>query len=293
MEFVVNSSVEITSLGAYNPGSAGTITVAIYNVGSQTIVTNTLGSQLMATIPAGTTLTSGTYDAFVPLGSSYTLGAGTYMVVAWGYNQVAEGNLADYNSMDTAPVSTESTGSGLISFVAPGSYYGATPTASISFPTIGDGSLSNRYGAGTFQFIATPSSVCTVGGGLPPCAGGSACTSNSGCTSTICENSVCIGTTKTYEAYADGLQVGNQTNFTGSLGMDFTVVNPITVTQLGAFDSGGDGFTEVDGCTVSILQGHHLRRVFERRCDSRLGGDGHAQRDEPTALGRRSLRYAQ
>jgi PEP-CTERM motif len=36
--------------------------------------------------------------------------------------------------------------------------------------------------------------------------------------------------------------IGNQT-YTGSLGLDFNVVGPISITQLGTFDSGADGFT--------------------------------------------------
>ena len=37
--------------------------------------------------------------------------------------------------------------------------------------------------------------------------------------------------------------VGNQ-SYTGALGMDFEVLAPITITALGAFDSGGDGFDD-------------------------------------------------
>lgn len=41
-------------------------------------------------------------------------------------------------------------------------------------------------------------------------------------------------------AYSDPADVGNQ-GWTGSLGQDFTVNSPITITQLGVFDSGQNG----------------------------------------------------
>ena len=43
-------------------------------------------------------------------------------------------------------------------------------------------------------------------------------------------------------AYDVASQTGNQT-FAGNLGMDFDVSQPIVVTELGAFDAGGNGFT--------------------------------------------------
>mgnify|MGYP000976797337 CR=1 FL=1 len=44
-----------------------------------------------------------------------------------------------------------------------------------------------------------------------------------------------------FTAYTPTMTVGNQ-SFSGALGMDFNVNSSILVTQVGAFDSGGDGF---------------------------------------------------
>ncbi len=47
----------------------------------------------------------------------------------------------------------------------------------------------------------------------------------------------------TYTSYkVPATSVGGQSNHLGTLGLDFNVVTPINVTQLGAFDSGSDGF---------------------------------------------------
>ena len=43
-------------------------------------------------------------------------------------------------------------------------------------------------------------------------------------------------------AIAAGVQTGNQ-QWTGSIGNDFTVNSPVLITQLGAFDSGANGFS--------------------------------------------------
>jgi uncharacterized repeat protein (TIGR01451 family) len=51
-------------------------------------------------------------------------------------------------------------------------------------------------------------------------------------------------------AYDVPLQPGNQP-FTGNLGLDFDVLSPIVVTQLGAFDNNGDGF--VGAVSVQIF----------------------------------------
>ena len=168
MEFTVNSSIEITTLGAYDPPTASypngvNITVAIYDTATQQIVTNSGGSQLKTIVTAGTPVATGTYDRFINLASSFTLGSGTYMVVAWGYNlQTPKFN--DFNSYGAAGgANTENTGSGLI-FVrrqrvlrqrrtAP-----PAPTPAIDFPTTVDTGPANRWlrSAGTFQFEATP-----------------------------------------------------------------------------------------------------------------------------------------
>jgi hypothetical protein len=52
-------------------------------------------------------------------------------------------------------------------------------------------------------------------------------------------------------AYSTANTTGNQ-SFTGNLGNDFNVNSPILVTQLGAFDSGQDGF--VNTITVGLFQ---------------------------------------
>lgn len=47
------------------------------------------------------------------------------------------------------------------------------------------------------------------------------------------------------QAYSTGTATGNQ-NFTGNLGVDFNVNSAITVTAVGAFDSGGLPFSNMD-----------------------------------------------
>jgi len=46
--------------------------------------------------------------------------------------------------------------------------------------------------------------------------------------------------------------VGNQTNFAGSAGMDFVINDNVVITELGAFDSNGDGF--IGEITVQLWQ---------------------------------------
>jgi hypothetical protein len=53
------------------------------------------------------------------------------------------------------------------------------------------------------------------------------------------------------QAYFTNDTIGNQA-FSGNLGLDFNVNIPITVTELGAFDSGGLGFNP--GITVGLYQ---------------------------------------
>jgi hypothetical protein len=61
-----------------------------------------------------------------------------------------------------------------------------------------------------------------------------------------------VGTARAaFIAYSTANTTGNQ-NFTGNLGNDFNVNSPIFVTQLGAFDSGQDGF--VGTITVGLFR---------------------------------------
>jgi hypothetical protein len=56
---------------------------------------------------------------------------------------------------------------------------------------------------------------------------------------------------------------GNQ-GYTGSLGMDFRTLDPISITQLGAFDSGLNGFaglTDKQSITVSIFDTNTMKEV--------------------------------
>jgi len=53
------------------------------------------------------------------------------------------------------------------------------------------------------------------------------------------------------QAYSTADTTGNQ-NYGGNLGLDFNVISPITITALGAFDSGGLAFSP--GVTVGIYQ---------------------------------------
>jgi hypothetical protein len=162
-EFNVNSAISVTAIGAFNysgTGFSSPVQVAIYR-----LITGTW------TQVGGTAATfSGSYspssyvggNVFTTLGSSVTLGLGTYAIVAANYGTVAN---PDWNSsLDPGAAANQrpifQNGGGAISmpsgletaFYSSGSSLGG----SLSGLTTGNwGSPNPAFGAGTFQFNLT------------------------------------------------------------------------------------------------------------------------------------------
>lgn len=154
MDFVVNSTIQISALGAFTPVAMGglvtPITVQLYNTNtgsllySQSIDNNLNGSYLI-----GSSLF---YDLPIPL----LLGQGAYSIVASGYsNSQNNGNTATFPD-PFAPTWSTDGGGGLITFVGNGRFGSAN-----QFPGTVDGAFNhpaNAYAAGTFIYdsVATP-----------------------------------------------------------------------------------------------------------------------------------------
>jgi hypothetical protein len=149
LDFTVNGPIRVTELGAFDNGNPnllngvnGTsgITVGIFNT--------TTGLQVgpSVTFSASNVGTQINGDAFLP--TNITLLDGNYTIVAY--------NDGNYNANGSSPntTSTENSGGGLISFVGGGRYSGTE--SGLAFPTTMDGGPSNRYDAGTFEFVQAP-----------------------------------------------------------------------------------------------------------------------------------------
>ena len=55
-------------------------------------------------------------------------------------------------------------------------------------------------------------------------------------------------------AFVNGAQVGNQSQGPVNLGLEFTVLAPIFVNEIGAFDSGGGGFADLaSGSSIQVV----------------------------------------
>ena len=146
LDFNVNAPILIDQLGAFNDASAGAglttpITVRLWDRTTQ----NEVGSPI--TFPAGTPGTLINGSRFLPLATPIWLPAGFQgTIVAEGYGS---GVPVEQNGNNVAPTSIENSGGGLISFVGTGRFGNAG-----DYPTNIDGGPSNRYYAGTFDFVA-------------------------------------------------------------------------------------------------------------------------------------------
>jgi PEP-CTERM motif-containing protein len=144
MDFDVNSTITVTSLGVFDSGSDGlasTINAYIYNRDTQTAV----ASAVFATGNTGT-LVHG--ERFLALLTPLVLNAGFHgSIVAEGYGALEpNGNGGIISPPFT--LSTLDSGGGAISFVGTSRY----STTDHVYPNILDSGPANRYGAGTFQF---------------------------------------------------------------------------------------------------------------------------------------------
>jgi len=154
MDFVVNSDIRVTSLGAFDHNSdgiaSGTITTELWGRNENGTPTN-FADDSGAGILASDTFTSGSPGTliggsrFKTLGSPLLLTPGAYTIVAYGYSaSERNGNLGTGSTAGTVNV-----GGGLISPVGVSRNGG---TAGSSIGTGLDAGPANRYHAGTFQY---------------------------------------------------------------------------------------------------------------------------------------------
>jgi hypothetical protein len=176
-DFTVGSTpITITSLGAFDPATSATngtpltladpngIFVEIVNSSQAVVAGNGSGGAVEIT-SANSTQRAGSQFIFLNSFTPVTLTAGTYRLIAWGYSATVEENNAG-----SGGVTTIADSSGLISYpadngVAGGagnSFYNTTPGG---YPINGDGSQTNRYGAGSFTFTPEPAALGLIAAG--------------------------------------------------------------------------------------------------------------------------------
>jgi hypothetical protein len=163
-EFNVNSAISVTAIGAFNylgGGflSASPVQVAIYQLTGSTW-SQVAGTAVTFNGPASSYSYVG-YNAFSSLGSSVTLGNGTYAIVAANYGTVANPDWNRNQNLGT-PANQGTTfqnGGGAISM--PGGsetgFYssGSTLAGTLAGLTFGNwGSPLPTFGAGTFDFTS-------------------------------------------------------------------------------------------------------------------------------------------
>lgn len=162
LEFMVNSSIIVYSLGVYDSGADGIAD----NLHSQLWKrTGASSGMIISPVVAFTSVDPGTLvgnyrfrDLLVPL----ILKPGTYVINSWGFaNNIADKN-GNTNPSYPAPypMITGDTGGGLVTYTS--SFYGPSAGA---FPTIisSDGDPFH-YAAGNFQFaVPEPGTYLTLG----------------------------------------------------------------------------------------------------------------------------------
>ena len=209
MDFVITAPITVTSLGVFDDGSDGLrsrVGVELWSRddgGTPDDFRDDAGLELLASDTF-----RGTRDLLIG-GSRYSelnqpleLQPGAYSIVAFGFTSL------DRNAVGFAGGSVGDTAdTNAIRFVGSA----RLGERSDRFPRVPDVGPANRYGAGSFTFL-TADDI----GGAEPAAKGEVI------------------------AYRSPAVAGNAA--TGSnLGVDFQVIRPITVTELGVFDSGQDG----------------------------------------------------
>jgi hypothetical protein len=171
MDFNVTTPIQITALGAFayfgtiqNPSG---LVVTIYTCPPNDGVGTPVAGLSETITNSDSSILAGTDSRFEQLSSPITLGPGQYTVVANGYG--VAGNNAQYPYGDPdgnagyidPPYNTTQTkywytnsGNGAIDFVG-GARYGSAGL----YPTSIDGGPPDRYAAGTFEFVPTPSAL--------------------------------------------------------------------------------------------------------------------------------------
>jgi len=145
LDFTVNSTVTVDSLGAFTSGGAPIATdvyVAIYNLGTSSAVTPIVDF-------AGTPDPTGAAYVFKSI-SAVTLAPGNYQLTAWGYGP----NNPNYNygfiaSGDGGPIVFNTDGGAL---TADGTQYSYSAGGIATIPDNG----TTRYGAGSFTVSSVP-----------------------------------------------------------------------------------------------------------------------------------------
>lgn len=152
MDFVVNSAINVLSLGAFddtrnglNGISAGTtLTTELWSRNGNNGVA-ILASETFTSTSEGTLIGSSRFKA---LASALILNPGEYAIVGYGYNS----NDQNGNKGSVAGTWFTNDGGGLLSFVGGGRFQVGGLGTSIG-NTI-DGGPADRYAAGTFEFEA-------------------------------------------------------------------------------------------------------------------------------------------
>ena len=145
LDFNVNQSTYVTSLGAFNPTGTGVFNHNI-RVGIFDLAGNMQGSSVTFTGNTLYSIVPGSYDAFQTI-APLLLNPGSYSVVALGYSDDdRNGNIGN----GSTPPSLLNDGSGIISFTGGGRYNSDSVT--LQLPNTTDGGPVNRYNAGTFEY---------------------------------------------------------------------------------------------------------------------------------------------
>lgn len=181
---VASPGIRVTDLAAFDPydptlnhGSGGNVPLGTGTYDSIPVAiyyTGTTGQPAAGTLVPGLSATiTDANSHFVSATSSYlelnsfspvVLAAGTYRLVASNYN-----NESEYNTGGTGTPVTSYSGP-LITFptnsVNGYNNYYASNNATAAYPTGADEGLINRYGAGSFTFLAAPEPSSLALGGL-------------------------------------------------------------------------------------------------------------------------------
>lgn len=147
LDFDVLSPITVTHLGAFDSGLDGwssQMSIRIFD----RVTGLGVGNQLNISGAFGTTVGNSRFFDTV----DFVLGAGQYSIVAFGFD--ASNPNGNAGAGGAGP--TQNTGGGLISFTGGGRY---STNNAFEYPTNLDGGPSNRYDAGTFQFVAAPAAA--------------------------------------------------------------------------------------------------------------------------------------
>lgn len=154
MDFDVTAPVQVTQLAAFDAGGngiTGSIIVQLWSRNNGGTSTNpsddTAGSVLASATFTGSTDTLDAAYRFKNI-TSITLGAGSYTIVAYGYN-------ASELLYNRSPYPTTNTG-GALNFVGSGRYGTAG-----AWPATPDAGPAARYGAGSLVFRTLPGTTTT------------------------------------------------------------------------------------------------------------------------------------